>query len=1021
MTALDAVRDLLSRRQLIVPVIDERLVQVAELLRLGLRDEAIGYAIEAPELVEAATLLDLSSQPQWQVWQATLLEMGIPEPVMPRMDLVAMLVKAQDDVVRLKPLLDRWRRMNLANAPLPDRIGHLRRLRKADPENVVWFEAQREHQKQRVMEIDREIGQATARADEGHLAQLVEELAAEWIELPPPRLVAAAAAALDKFRGGRIDHQLEEVGIALAAAHDGRDLDAARELRVRWQSLVDEKGALAVDDPRLGAALPAVEWVDNHDRMRSVSEEIWNQLDEQPPWKLRLHREWVRSLERLDSEVEELAEKLPDEVDLEAIERNRERVGRVRQAFDKREGFWRKLMYVGLGSAAAMLAATVWYFDDQSRFAADVDAAVQQVESMKAKIAAGEPLDLPDFENQWQGRVVVHPRVAGKLVELRSAREVQNQRRERLAAALTLADTGRAEAEKAGRPDPLAAWPAEFARATTALAEIGTGNLAVTDQEKLDFERMKQAIDRLMRRWVADADEAVRAKQQELDALTGQARRIVLTERAKASAILDGLKPALEALREKADAQAAPGAAAEYATLRVASPELVKDLAAGGALAKKIEELASLLADRERFEQALNELTGRLGDWEKYGEQLEAISREFKALPESFDYGSAAARKPQWRALDDWRNFAGGLGALDDASPVKAEAVTKAFAALSDEVKSLPMAVAFARDVLPALESFAQRDMTALQGAIDKQCQGPWLGEIKFVVESQTDDGNKQFHYALVDSNVGDEKFIAIVGAKRAGVDGTWPTAKVQAVVVKTSRSPQADLAGELARTQIPSAGIAMDEWFLEAIGKALGADAIDPLPRLVTVRKLLLEAARNSRSIRKAGDDAIQAVGAGDTVPNLPVTDLWLFIVPNPRSNAGYVVARPKAEAILTRVEGALPAIRQAVAAERTLLAKPIKQLPVLVGRLDRNAAGDMVAIWTGDAPGPGPVFWMKSGAAMVSAGMVGANGTFRPEGDTGPAGTPLYSLTELEGGKLLPSDGEVTPGSGETGASRR
>jgi len=55
-----------------------------------------------------------------------------------------------------------------------------------------------------------------------------------------------------------------------------------------------------------------------------------------------------------------------------------------------------------------------------------------------------------------------------------------------------------------------------------------------------------------------------------------------------------------------------------------------------------------------------------------------------------------------------------------------------------------------------------------------------------------------------------------------------------------------------------------------------------------------------------------------------------------------------------------------------------------------------------------------------MVSAGRVEPNGTFRPEGDTGPAGTPLYSLTDL-GGKLLPPDGEVTPVSGETGASRR
>ena len=268
--APDAVRALLVRRADVLPLIDERLVKVAELLRRGLRDEALGYAAEPPDLVKAATLLDLSSNHRWEQWRAALTEQIIPEPPMPRMDLVVRLVTAQNDVVKLKPLLDTWRRMNLANSPLRDRIAMLRKFREADPANELLFETLREHQKQRLMELERDIRAAVSQREETRLSSMVEEMRQDWIEPVPARLKAAATTALEKFRGSRIDRDLDEVVATLVTAYDGRDLDAARELRQRWQSLVDEKGALTADDPQLQVALPAVEWVDNHDRMREV-------------------------------------------------------------------------------------------------------------------------------------------------------------------------------------------------------------------------------------------------------------------------------------------------------------------------------------------------------------------------------------------------------------------------------------------------------------------------------------------------------------------------------------------------------------------------------------------------------------------------------------------------------------------------------------------------------------------------------------------------------------------------------
>jgi len=201
--APDAVRELLVRRADVLPSIDERLVKVADLIRRGLRDEAIGYAVEPPGLVDAATLLDLSSNPRWGQWLAAITEQIIPEPAMPRMDLVATLVKAQDDVVRFKPMLDTWRRMNLANSPLRDRITMLRKFREVDPANELWFEALREHQKQRLMELEREIREATAQHDELRLAAIVEEPLATTSLVPMHYLAQLAGGSVKAVLSGQ--------------------------------------------------------------------------------------------------------------------------------------------------------------------------------------------------------------------------------------------------------------------------------------------------------------------------------------------------------------------------------------------------------------------------------------------------------------------------------------------------------------------------------------------------------------------------------------------------------------------------------------------------------------------------------------------------------------------------------------------------------------------------------------------------------------------------------------------------
>jgi hypothetical protein len=1006
--APDVVRALLVRRADVLPSIDERLVKVAELLRRGLRDEAIGYAAEPPDLVQAATLLDLSSNPRWELWRAALTEQIIPEPPMPRMDLVANLVQAQSDVVRFKPLLDTWRRMNLANNPLGDRIGMLRKFREVDPANELWFETLREHQKQRLMELERDIRAAASQRDEARLSSMVEEMQQDWIEPVPARLKAAAATALEKFRGSRIDRDLDEVVATLVTAYEGRDLDAARELRQRWQSLVDEKGALAADDPRLQAAIPAIEWVDNHDRMREVSEEIWASLDSRPGG-MRARREWVRSLGRLGNEMEDLAEKLPGEVDGEAIERGHERIARVREALERDEGFRRKLMYIGLGSGAAILAAAVWYVDDQMRFKVAAEAAAREVAGMQAAVASGTSMELPDFERKWPQRVVSDPVVASKIAAARVELRTQDDRRRRLAAAVAQLEKSRQLAEQAERRDPLATWPTAFSDATRTLAEIGDGRLAVTDQEQAEVTRAVGAIDRLRRRFIGAADAEIRERVKVLDADLDRARATLSKDRPAAKQLLESASAGIAALRGRADAQAAPDSSKDYAGLRMVSPDQARFLASDGPLAKKAASLDEMLTTRERFDNALARLDSNLGDWAAYGAELETISTTFKELVEASDYGRAAERAQQWAAIDDWRRFVASLPQLDRASPASAAQVTAAFKALPEPVTSLPMARRFARDVMPAIGQLADRDMDALRADLSRWFAGTWLGDLKFLVITD-EDGPAQY-YSLSPVAEGAAKFDAVVGPKSQ--DGVWPLKTVRSTVVAARPSPQSILSEKLLKLcepqAFPSRGLAFDQWVVTAVKQTLAADKVDPLIRVLAARKCLLLASDLSRPVREAGRPFLTALDDGEgNVSGISADAFWSFLAPG---QAEYLLVAPKAKRLLDTIRDGLPAIEAAIDRERAVLIQPAPEIPKLVGRLGRNANGDVVAVWKSGSPKPGAVWCVGVGAEFFQAGTVDATGRFSSAEKPGPAGTPLYVMEALPAGASPTETDEKAP----------
>ena len=999
LAAPDTVRALLAIRKEIIPVVDERLTKCAELIRRGLRDEAVSYAVEPPELVQGATLLDNSRHARWKIWLAKLTELNIPAPPMPRMDLVATLTKAQDELVRLKPLLNAWRRMNLGNAPTADRIAMLGKLRKADPENELWFEATLEHQKQRIPGLERAVAVAVKAQDEQQLSALVAEMQQEWIEPVPQRILSAAMSALMKFRGGRIDRDLDALVESLTAAFDARDLEAAGTLRERWQELVEQKGSFAVDDQRLAAVQPAVAWVDAHARMATVCEEIWNALDARPGG-LRMRQEWVRSLERFSNEMEDLAEDLEGDADGEAIERAHERIGRQRGQLERELRFRRMMTYVGITSVAVVLVLGVWYFDARARYDKEVQKELRDLRAAQEKIAAGTLQELPDFEESLRAEFAKNSEIRSLIAIVRSELEQQTGRRTSLKAVLEKARGSLQKADSTDRSDPLGAWPPAFAEASRSLAEMDESKLAITDQEQAEVARIKSTLERLSKKMVGEADGLCRQRIANFDAEIDKARNLLATDSPAAVRILETLKPAIAGLRGQATALAVADASANHAGIRIASESIIALLSAKGALMRKVDTIEGMLASRTKFRQAEKELDHLLGDWKRYTEQLQSIGREFSEFPESREYARAAESQAQWLAVDAWRGFQPFLKQLERATAEQAKEIIMKFDALPPEAKELPVAKRIQEELMPSLKQLADRDLAKLLPELETWFAGTWVGELKFIVKIEDEDfeGETTDYYCLVGHPVGKPNFMYVTGQK--DIAAGWPTKQCRKKPTSVAESPQSRLADVL-RTEVRKVGAsdasAVDQLCVDLLEVVADAKDVDPVPLLITARRLVLLAQGYSRPWREAGQPLAKLLDdGGKGIPGVTINELYSFIPPTREQDPVYSTTKQKSKNLLQQVKLGLAAVKEAITQERDVLRTPPVASFTLAGRLGRNDAGDLVAIWKGPVPPQGKeVWWFPARGGLAVAGNVDDKGVFQPTPPSGSAGVPLFTMT--------------------------
>jgi|688.fasta_scaffold93346_1 hypothetical protein len=996
----DEVAEYLSQYNELVPACNARLHSASALLSRGLRDEALGYESDEPALLEAVTLLDLSGRPRYNAWLDALAANGIPEPGLPKIEHAVELRAAQDKVAELKPLLDRWRRENLSGASLAARMKTLRKLREADSDNESWYSCLVACERQRLMDIEADLKAAVASSDEERLQSIVEEFESPWVEKPPARIEKTARQALASLRGSRVDRELSEVSGGLAAAMEHKDLESARALRDRWNRLVDAKGTFAIDDANVLRAEPAVSWLERHERLEILFAEVWHSLEARP--SLRLERaEWARSLARMRDEVEDLSEKLADEIDLEPVERLRDRVARVELELEREVGHRRRLMLLSTVGTVAAVGALAFASLTYIRRSDQVRKVAAELAGLEERAAAGELIGdtVAATEKIWPAWLAADPIVKSRLGQCRATLAAEDTRRERLASFDRDVTPVLENLAKAVPPAEMGPWPQDFAEASRLIASADTGALAKNESEKSLVAKARGRLEAAAKRLERAGDEAFAVKANAINARLAELRDMAAADPAEVRGALAEVERSITDLRAAANERAVAGAAAPFDSQMRVNRGVAKQVEEGGPLMTSVSELRSRVDLLGRFAGQEAKLDDSLGDWEAYAAKLKAIAKEFETLPESRDYGEAASIERLWAGIGEWSRFAAATPSIGSLDADGAKALKKSIAGLSPEAQKLDVSSAFRERVGPVLDSMAERDLDAVGRDLQAWCQREWLTEVPWLITEDDPDGPLEY-YARDQPRPGR----SFKYQREMKQPGGWPPPKTKetSVEFRSTASPQKQLGDEwlalAARINNASKGLDADEALASVVDLVMRAEKVEPCVRLVNLRKILMAGKKVSGAFQTDKVNAFIASiddGSGG-IPGITISDLSEYLDPKRATNPKYLRVKQNAEQHLDR---AIP-VAQAIIREVGQASTRIDDLRIdtyeCVGRVSRGSDGTLRLIPRTGGQQPTKVVDVvvlkADGKESVIGRTDGKGGLDIAKGTSTPAGTPCF-----------------------------
>lgn len=267
-SATPELRDLATAYAELCRSANDRIRRCCQLLRQGLKTEAVNLAEADPNLLDQLTMLDFPQRGDWQQWCA---QYGFPEAPPLDMESAGVINEAYAAMQPIEVLLAKHRRLALALAPLPLRLVVMREIAKVDKTAQFWADDIRTFETARLEEIRRQWV-AAAPADRQLPLQLHSELAnGQWSVPIPGDLLRAVKTRAEKIQSENIQKRMQPLLAALDTAYSAMEEQQSRELLGQCQEVLGNSTP-AEDVKERMAAVQA--WLEGLDKARAEHAEF---------------------------------------------------------------------------------------------------------------------------------------------------------------------------------------------------------------------------------------------------------------------------------------------------------------------------------------------------------------------------------------------------------------------------------------------------------------------------------------------------------------------------------------------------------------------------------------------------------------------------------------------------------------------------------------------------------------------------------------------------------------------------
>ncbi|TWT35591.1 hypothetical protein KOR34_04840 [Posidoniimonas corsicana] len=911
--------------------VNDRLRRVGHLLRRGHRSEAIQLTEEEPNLLDQVALLDFPELPEW-INMLISWDMATPPPLL--VDIAADLNRAYADQQPVAPLLRQHRLLALGRAPLSARINVLRRLIELDGYNEAWGSDLESMEKVRLKEIGNEAEKAFRKNDKVRLSRLREELlSGDWSVSISDSVKDRVSELSDQANVRGASEDVTRLASELNEAFMAFDVDLGMQLRDRWRDAVST-ACLATDDERLEQANPALDWLSDQDKLigeqvrrRELIEEIERGLETEAP---------AKELERLLDKSETFEEPLPETLRL--------RVSRRLQNASVAARRRHMVTLVSLVGLLLLIGVGVGYLVTSQRRARIANDAAATLERL---IGQGE---IEQAARYYSTLAADQPGIAGtSAVQDQQAKVVAAQRE---------SEQRRAGYERAvERARELTPEDADTSAIEEAL------DLATTDEQRRNVEAIQESLAK---------DKFALQRKRDSDF----------------TRILEGLRSRLRTLQKNQEAPVAELVSQARAFRREVTETKDAHPGVSSTLLSQLSPLSTRAESLERewrrsisSQEARDDLGKEIGNTTGYVVALEDFAQ---AVPDSPIAGNLELLKSEsllWQGLLDWSAFLSSeLTEPHRLSPADATAVLAKGDKLLENRAEFPGSTAF-KDRRAYIQSVEMRPR-AIE-SLAKLFRDPLIANLWMLHKADNGDSfycpqepverENQWRF---------EYYTDFSLTKRNG-------GSLKSAVDYAGRAPQSELA-ESSREALGQLGSrSWESVMCELLRGVMEKQRLDPILRLILLKRVLREAARGSDAVEKG----FTTFGDSLNDINIDMTVKWM----DPRDTEARK-ERARAARLLLQLPPIDQAIQATVRAYQALrLADP--PLHSWIGWLSRDSSGNWEVVTRENLEADGALVVLMSGqgdrsAELHSIGQI-REGTATVRSSTSPAfveGRPVF-----------------------------